>query len=148
MYLLYGLLILMLASAVGLLAVPYALNRGENIFSKGFFAATTFIILSSLCLYQFTGDKVGLALWMTKGSQHYQLLEQIDNLGGIDQIITRIEAKVKANPDDAQGWFILGKLYLATHDMDKAKDALKKAHDLQPQNSEINKYYMKLMQQT
>lgn len=139
----YFLLSLMLVSAVGLLAIPFIKNRA--VFSKSFFAVTILIILSSLGLYYFLSDKQALKLWLTQGKQHYQLLLKVDELGGIDNIIERINKKLAANPQDAQGWFILGKLYFAKQDFASALTALTKAHQLNPGNEEITRYYERVI---
>lgn len=106
---LYGLLLLLLISALCLIALPFIKNR--HVVSKGFFGAIFFTIFFSLSVYILLGDKFALAQWLAYGEQHYQLLVQFDQLGGIDGMIAKVKARVKANPDDKQGQLILDKLY-------------------------------------
>jgi cytochrome c-type biogenesis protein CcmH/NrfG len=84
----------------------------------------------SLLLYQFTGDKIALSDWLAEGKQHYKLLEQFEALGGIDGAINKITQRLKANPDDKQGWLILGKLYQAKHNEMAAEVAFAQAREL------------------
>lgn len=137
---LYFLLTLMLTSALCLITLPFIKNRA--VLSKKIFITFLFIILFSLSLYQFSGDKNALKQWYTQGEQHYQLQMQFNALGGLDGIIVSVKKKIAANPKDAQGWFILAKLYLMKQDYPDAKTALAKAHQLAPNDKQINRYFI------
>jgi len=139
MSILYGLLILMLVSALSLLAVPFIANK--SLLSRGFIIIAILTTLFSLTVYRIFGNHQALEEWFSAGEQHYQLLVTLDQLGGVNGVITRIKKKLENNPDDAEGWFILGKLYLANQNYTEAKAALSKAHALQPQNEQINHFY-------
>lgn len=136
---LYTLLIIILVLAVAVLSIPFIVHRPFN--WRGYLATALFTVLFSLGLYQFSGGHRALEHWFFQGQEHYQLQEQFNDLGGVDGIIERIEKKLEANPSDAQGWFILGKLYMAKQDYGSATAALKNAHDLEPDDKEITKYY-------
>ncbi len=133
---LYSLLLIMALGALLILAAPYR----KNIFSKYFLLLSLFVIGFSFSFYYFSANITALNAWLTSGKQHYQLLETIKDLGGIDVIIASVKKKLAANPQDAQGWFILGKLYFAMHDYENATTALQRAYELQPQNVQIRKY--------
>ncbi len=139
MLILYGLFTLMLLGALGLLAIPYA--KTATIFSRGFFLTSILTLVFSLSLYQFTGNHAALKEWLAHGKQHYLLQDQMNQLGGFDGIIAQIKKKLALNPDDAKGWFILGRLYLANENYDDAIAALSKAEKLQPDNPEIKHFY-------
>lgn len=138
---LYISLSVILAFAIGLLAIPY-IQAKKSLLSKSFLILGLVILLFSFTLYSFFGAPSALKQWLTVGKQHYQIMLEYNQLGGIEGIISRIKAKLKANPRDAQGWFILGKLSLANHDYALAFTALDKAQQLQPENSEIRHYYL------
>jgi cytochrome c-type biogenesis protein CcmH len=53
-----------------------------------------------------------------------------DHDGNMEQAIANLAAKLKQNPDDAEGWTLLGRAYEATQRFDQARDALKHAYDL------------------
>lgn len=123
-----SILLLMLAAALILLSVPFIINRNF----KRFIFMSLIVIPFSLIMYQLSGDKKALKDWLTKGKQHYALLKTFDELGGVEGAIIRIQQKLTENPNDARGWFILGKLYLSKDDKEHALDAFRKARDLQP----------------
>ncbi|HET8942590.1 MAG TPA: c-type cytochrome biogenesis protein CcmI [Rudaea sp.] len=64
-----------------------------------------------------------------------------DHGQNIEQAITSLAAKLEQNPDDAQGWALLGRAYENTQRFDKARDALKRAHDLAKDDPDITVAY-------
>lgn len=48
----------------------------------------------------------------------------------MQQAITALAARLKQQPDDAQGWALLGRAYTATGQAKEAVDALRRAHEL------------------
>lgn len=139
MLMLYSFLIIMALVAIGIISIPFLKN--STLKSKNAILISLFILCFSFIVYQFSGNKSALKKWITQGKQHYQLQNQVIELGGIDAIIENIKQKLKDNPDDAKGWFILGKLYYSQHNYEAAKVVLKKAHELEPDNVEIMRYY-------
>ena len=136
LYILFGLILLLILCSF---AIPFYKNSKKNHFL--FFSFSIFILAFTFILYQFSGNKILLKNWLSQGAEHYQLQTQVKELGGIEGIIKQVQKKIDANPEDPQGWFILGKLYLGIHDEKSAKVALKKAHELDPENSEIERVY-------
>lgn len=128
MLLFYCFILILLLTALSFIVIPFIRNKA--IFSKSFLIISSFMTIFSLGIYFFLGSELDLKNWLTKGQKHYALLEQVDNLGGIDGMINRIQAKLDNNPNDAQGWSILGKLYLAKNDQENAEKAFKKAKSL------------------
>jgi cytochrome c-type biogenesis protein CcmH/NrfG len=59
----------------------------------------------------------------------------------VDEVIAGLEARLKANPDDAEGWRMLGWSYFQTERYAEAATALKQATRLDPDNPE---YYSML----
>lgn len=123
MLIMYVFLILMLLVALGLLALPFIKNRSLN----GFSLLAIMLIIFSMGLYQVSGNKSLLSWWFSEGKQHYQLLTTFEQLGGVDGAIKKIQHKLTDNPNDAQGWFILGKLYLSKGEEGKAQEAFARA---------------------
>lgn len=134
---LYGLFLLMIIGALLCLAIPF-FKHGKI---KSFTMCAAFMLIFSFILYKEKGQPPGLNFWLTQGQQHYYLQQQFLQLGGIDAIITRIEAKLAQHPQDVQGWLILGKLYLSKQDKEKAFRAFTYAHKLDPANAEATRYY-------
>jgi len=59
----------------------------------------------------------------------------------MDEAINKLATKLKQNPDDVQGWGLLGRAYLETGHFSEARDALKHAHDLLPADADISIAY-------
>lgn len=146
MYLLYGFIFLMLISSLALLAIPFI--RTRTISSGYFFCSVFFVIIFSLGIYQFSTNHAQLKLWLTQGEKHYQLQQAVKELGGFSGIIKQLKYKLAENPNDAKGWFILGKLYFADQDYNKAKEALGKAVILRPNDQEIKHFHNMAIEKT
>ncbi len=63
----------------------------------------------------------------------------------MDQAIAKLAEKLKQNPDDVNGWTLLGRAYLETEHFSEARDALKRAHDLAPDEPDVNVAYAEAM---
>ena len=59
----------------------------------------------------------------------------------MDQAIAGLEQKLKEHPEDAEGWALLGRAYEAMQRFAEARDALKHAHDLSPENPDVDVAY-------
>jgi tetratricopeptide (TPR) repeat protein len=135
---LYSLLLLMAAMASLVLAIPY---YQKKLSLASYLSIVAFIIGFSFTFYHYIGNKAGLRFWFSQGQAHYHLLTQMDALGGIDGMIAKVKMRTLNNPLEAEGWFILAKLYLNKKDVAQALVALNKARNLQPQNKEIETLY-------
>ncbi len=129
-YLLYIAFFFIFFTGMSFVAIPFIRQKRGL---KPFVITTVCLFIFCITFYQCSGNKSALYAWINHGEQHYQLQEVVNQLGGIDGIITQIKNKVAANPNDAQGWFILSKLYLAKHDYAAAKSAYNKGMALSKQ---------------
>jgi cytochrome c-type biogenesis protein CcmH len=100
-----------------------------------FFAAVAVALLLpalAIVLYRFVGNPAALgpaALTpVPAAAEHGQDMEQA---------ISGLAAKLKQNPDDAEGWTLLGRAYLETQRFAEGRDALKHAHDLAANDPDI-----------
>jgi cytochrome c-type biogenesis protein CcmH len=64
-----------------------------------------------------------------------------DHGQNIDQAIAGLTEKLKQNPNDVEGWALLGRAYEATERFTEARDALKHAHDLAPDDADVTVAY-------
>ncbi len=64
-----------------------------------------------------------------------------DHGGNMEQAIAALAAKLKQNPDDAEGWTLLGRAYEATQHFGEARDALKHAYDLAKGDPDVDVAY-------
>lgn len=55
----------------------------------------------------------------------------------IDEMVMRLEQRLQINPDDTQGWIMLGRSYAALNQFEKARDAYLEAVKREPANAEV-----------
>jgi cytochrome c-type biogenesis protein CcmH len=55
----------------------------------------------------------------------------------MEKAIAGLAAKLKEQPNDAQGWALLGRAYAATNRADEARDAFKEAHEHAPDDPDV-----------
>lgn len=55
----------------------------------------------------------------------------------IEAAITQLAEKMKQNPDNAEGWALLGRAYKSTRRFAEARDAFKHARDLMPDDADL-----------
>ncbi|HEX3894768.1 MAG TPA: c-type cytochrome biogenesis protein CcmI [Rudaea sp.] len=68
-----------------------------------------------------------------------------DHSQNMDQAIAKLAEKLKQNPQDAEGWTLLGRAYEATEHFDEARDALKHAIDLAPNDADVTIAYAEVL---
>lgn len=56
------------------------------------------------------------------------------NLGTVEQLVEKLAAKLKENPNNAEGWFMLGRSYMSMNRYKEAVEALEKTNQLVPDN--------------
>lgn len=61
-----------------------------------------------------------------------QIKEVLKTIKGPMELVERLKERLKANPDSAQGWFLLGRLYASQNQWKDSYEALSKAHQLNP----------------
>jgi cytochrome c-type biogenesis protein CcmH len=90
--------------------------------NKSLILSIIFITLSSLSLYQYTGnaEEYRSYLYITK----------------INQLISEIQTHLKADPTSYEGWYLLGKLYLSQNRIQEANNAFAKAQALEKNKAE------------
>ena len=60
-----------------------------------------------------------------------------DHGRNMDEAIGKLADKLKENPGDAEGWALLGRAYEETGHFTEARDAMKKARDLAPDDADV-----------
>ena len=68
-----------------------------------------------------------------------------DHTQNMDEAIGKLAGKLKQNPQDPEGWALLGRAYEATAHFDQALDALKHAVDLAPDDADIRIAYAEVL---
>ena len=103
--------------------------------SRSAFAALLAVALllpaSALLLYRLVGAPEALdpANVMPPSAEH--------NAADMDKAITGLAAKLKQQPDDPQGWALLGRAYQALNRIDESRDAFKQAHEHAPDDADL-----------
>jgi cytochrome c-type biogenesis protein CcmH len=62
---------------------------------------------------------------------------QAHSAADMEKAIAGLAAKLQQEPDDAQGWALLGRAYAATNRTDEARDAFKQAHEHAPDDADV-----------
>jgi cytochrome c-type biogenesis protein CcmH len=114
---------------------PTAAPRSRTTFMA---AATVALVIpaAALVLYRMVGDPRALdpaALTAAPAQE-----APAGHGGEMDQAIAGLAAKLAKNPDDAEGWALLGRAYLETQHFAEGRDALKHAHDLVPGDADLS----------
>lgn len=55
----------------------------------------------------------------------------------MEVLVERLEERLKTDPKSLDGWLMLGRTYFAMSQMEKGLDAIKRAYDLAPQQTEV-----------
>lgn len=63
----------------------------------------------------------------------------------VDAMMTALEASLKANPDDARGWYVLGQAYIALDMIVEAETALAQALKLKPKEASYLSQYAEVL---
>jgi hypothetical protein len=78
--------------------------------SKQQWQASLTVLISTIFIYNWVTPWYDLAHWLKQGKAHYQLLEKIQQLGGLEKIIDKIELHIKTHPEEKEGQKLLEKL--------------------------------------
>ena len=98
---------------------------------------------AAIVLYQFNGEPKALNPANLERSSSTTPAEATSAEQGIemDEAIAGLVAKLEANPDNAEGWALLGRAYQAMGKFAESRDALKQALDLEPDNHDLTIEY-------
>lgn len=97
-------------------------------------AMTLLVPLLSFYLYLQLGSSALLAQGPAGSASHAQAG---NDLSGIQAQVSALEARLKTEPDSAEGWFTLGRTYLSLQRYQDAYRALAKVEDLVGEHAEI-----------
>lgn len=97
----------------------------------------------AIVLYSLNGDPRALdpTRLVASADQDPTAGEAAGQTVDMDQAIAGLVAKLEANPDNANGWALLGRAYQATGKFAESRDALKRAYDLEPDNHDLTVEY-------
>jgi cytochrome c-type biogenesis protein CcmH len=101
------------------------------------FAIAILVPLAALGGYKW----VGAAPAVQAQSGTSEIAMPLDHGAEMQNAIARLADKLRQNPDDAQGWALLGRTYKATQRYPEARDAFKHALEGAPGNSGLEREY-------
>lgn len=87
-------------------------------------------------LYLLFGNSHQLQQFWFWQRQNAEVQEQVAAIKNPQQLIDQLQAHLQQDPQSAEGWRLLGRLYLDQRQYAHAESALTQAHRLQPKNSE------------
>lgn len=103
-------------------------------------AVALLVPVAALVLYRVVGDPRALdPAAMAAPPPSAQAPD--DHSQDMEGAISGLAAKLKQNPNDVEGWALLGRAYLETQHFAEARDALNHAHELAPDDADIGVAY-------
>ncbi len=94
--------------------------------------------IGAIVLYQFNGEPGALdPSRMTASNPATAEEHGVD----MDQAVSGLVAKLKENPDNPDGWALLGRAYQSMGKFAESRDALKRAYDLKPDSHDLTVEY-------
>lgn len=115
----------------------------SNIKGPSFRCPAIVIILGSIALVSaasvFYWQQGTAKAWITQQQlqlQNQQASALLQTMGGKTQVIAAMQARLRENPLDARGWYLLGRLYFNDNRFNAASDAFIRANRLQPEQSD------------
>jgi cytochrome c-type biogenesis protein CcmH len=118
-------------------AVP-AVAGGRRPALNAALAIAMLLPIGAILLYQMKGEPAALDPAQLVASNAPSTEEHgVD----MDQAVAGLVAKLKANPDNADGWALLGRAYQSMGKFAESRDALKHAYDLMPDNHDLTVEY-------
>jgi cytochrome c-type biogenesis protein CcmI len=101
-------------------------------------AVTVLIPLAASCLYRLRGAPPTVQAHMSTTVTAAPLA---DHGSDIQAAISKLAAKLREHPDDAEGWALLGRTYKATEHYPEARDAFKHAVAAAPGDADFEREY-------
>lgn len=130
MILLYVLMFTLTLSVLLCLFVP----TKRQLFSTRFITMSLIIMVTAFSCYAYLGSAEKLPSYWRIVREQQQVQEALAELKTPLSVIHKLQTQLARHPEDAKGWYLLGRLYLVTRQVDHACDAFKKSIALEPQN--------------
>jgi cytochrome c-type biogenesis protein CcmH len=112
------------------------LQRSHSPHRLAAFIISACLILAALISYQKLGASQTLAKYYAEKAAKVKANNEIQSMGGETGVIHKLEAKLQAQPD-AQGYYLLGRIYFKQNRYHDAVLAFEKALTLAPTRSDI-----------
>lgn len=143
MWLLWIFIVVMMLAVAAIILVPLWRSSQLPWFS------TVFVLLAvpliSIPLYLHWGDSKDLSTWVVAQQHQQDIKKFMTQFKNPQQVIDRLKLRLAQQPDSAQGWYLLGRIYFTSGKIELATDAFSKANRLKPNDSTIMLQYAQAM---
>jgi cytochrome c-type biogenesis protein CcmH len=102
-------------------------------------APTLFCLLS--IAYWSWGSWPEWGHYMQQQARQAQVQALLKTVSGPQQLIDKLQEKLKHQPESARGWYLLGRLFASQSQWQQAYEAYAKAHHLKPNDDQITVNY-------
>ena len=125
-------------AAMGEMPASATVRQGNRVGLWAAMAVAVLMPLGAILLYPDIGepDAMDPQRWVQQSASP-------EHEAGVDmdQAVAGLVAKLEANPDNAEGWALLGRAYQSMGKFAESRDAMKRAHDLMPDNHDLTVEY-------
>lgn len=98
---------------------------------------TLLILIGAVIAYRYWGGSQGLQAHYEQQKQDEIVQEELKKYHSPQELIAALKKRVEAKKTDPKGWFLLARLYYAADDDAHAHEALIKANELKPHDTDI-----------
>jgi cytochrome c-type biogenesis protein CcmH/NrfG len=117
--------------SVGIIVIPLWRNHA---WKMGTFILISFPLFIAGCYYLWGASPDNLKNWLHQGQEQLVLRQQLQSIGGKEGMIQRLNVALQKEPNQPQGWYLLGKLYYANGEYAKAIESFAQANHFQANN--------------
>lgn len=96
----------------------------------------------SFGLYIYLGASKQLSEYAQITKQAQAVKSQLGEVKSREVIISQIQKNLAEHPQDAEGWFLLGRLHMSLGHQNAAMKAYQKAHEIIPDNQNMSVMYL------
>lgn len=101
--------------------------------------------LAALAFYHDSTSYQQFTHWLTSKQQFTAVQKLRGELGTPQQVIAKLKQHLQQDPQSAQGWYLLGRLYTSQQQFQEATMAFAHAYALQPKNPDIIFQYAQIL---
>lgn len=122
---------LMTLAAMVFIAIPLGLNKKlwVNVL------LLSFALLAIGC-YWFFGNSQKLQQFWSWQKHESEVQQKVAQVKDPQILIDQLQDHLQQQPQSAEGWFLLGKLYISTQRYEQAEQSLRRAYQLSPDKSD------------
>lgn len=144
---LYLFIALLLFAFLAIACVPVFVYTRKTLFDRSqrdiwiFVGAVGLVPIAAIVLYLKWGASTQLAESYAMSRAIASISTKSDKVDQVGLVIQRFLSYLAAHPEDAKGWYLLGRLYLDQGNLVKAADAFKHSLKHDPKNTEVMAQY-------